>query len=279
MQGQVEFELGSLGLAQHRVTEGVESPFVYHTYGTGSTPCLCLPEVGLSAATCFHALIVSLPPTHLLKLSYYLILVDDPDEEKLAAIVRHRNLKEIVGLGVGNGGYLLAQTTGLPLVGLVLISPSSRRASWMEFLRGKLALLQLQRSGWTKSTKDHFSSRLFSPATLQRFGNSSALVRSLHHDLEKTNPSIVFRAYKNVLSRGALEGVRERVSCRVLLIVGAQSIYYGEAMELAQRLDKSRLSVFEVDRAGTWVNQESIGNILGVIDTFLIGLRQEGYGM
>ena len=98
--------------------------------------------------------------------------------------------------------------------------------------------------------------------------------------MRETDPRKVHREYKAVLSRGCvLEGVRERVKCRVLLIVGAQSIYYGESMELAQSLDKARLSVFEVEQAGTWVNQEQVGSMLGVIDRFLVGLQQDGYGL
>mmetsp|Transcript_4836 Transcript_4836/g.13989 ORF Transcript_4836/g.13989 Transcript_4836/m.13989 type:complete len:296 (-) Transcript_4836:35-922(-) len=274
------------GFRRH-VVEGTS--IVYHTYGldddgpnpTGRTPCLCVPEVGLSAVTCFHTLIVASPPDALLKKTYYMILVDDLDEATVAAVVGHRGLKEVLGLAVGNGGHLLCKMArSLPLIGMVLISPSSKRASWFEYGTGSLAALRLSRSGWTRPGLNHFAARLFSPGTRQYMGGDSSLLKALREDMRETDPRKVHREYKAVLSRGCvLEGVRERVKCRVLLIVGAQSIYYGESMELAQSLDKARLSVFEVEQAGTWVNQERVGSMLGVIDRFLVGLQQDGYGL
>ena len=276
------------GFRRHFV-EGTS--IVYHTYGLdddddgtnpiGRTPCLCVPEVGLSAVTCFHTLFVASPPDALLKNKYYMILVDDLDEATISAVVRHRGLKEVLGLAVGNGGHLLCKMASrLPLIGMVLISPSSKRASWFEYGTGSLAAMRLSRSGWTRPTLDHFAARLFSPGTRQYMGGDSSLLKALREDLREADPRKVHREYKAVLSRGrVLDGVRERVKCRVLLIVGAQSIYYGESMELAQRLDKSRLSVFEVEQVGTWVNQERVGSLLGVIDGFLVGLQQDGYGL
>ena len=275
------------GFTRH-VVEGTS--IAYHTYGledgdgtipTPRTPCLCVPEVGLSALTCFHTLLVASPPDALLKNKYYMILIDDLDEATISAVVRHRRLKEVLGLAVGNGGHLLCKMArSVPLIGMVLISPSSKRASWFEYGTGSLAALRLSRSGWTRPSLNHFAARLFSPATRQYMGGDSALLKALREDLRETDSRKVCREYKAVLHRGSvLEGVRERVKCRVLLIIGAQSIYYGESMELAQCLDKSRLSVFEVEQAGTWANQERVGSLLGVIDRFLVGLQQDGYGL
>ena len=270
----------SIGYHTYGLDEGRDSDQVDHV-DYGRTACLCVPEVGLSAVTCFHTLLVASPPKALLNNKYYMILVDDLDEETISAVVRDRQLKEVLGLAVGNGAHLLARMArSIPLIGLVLISPSSKKASWFEYGTGSLAAMKLWRSGWTKGTLNHFAARLFSPATRQYMGGDSALLQAFRQDLRQLDPHKVYHTYKTALSRDSiLEDVRERIKCRVLLIVGAQSIYYGESMELAQRLDKSRLSIFEVERSGTWANQESVGSILGVIDTFLVGLQQEGYGL
>ena len=257
----------------------------YLTYGLESdrekTACLCVPEVGISSRRCFNTLFVASPPQSLLIRNYYMILVDDTDENTIKAIVRHRNLKEVVGLGVGNGAYLLAKlASSIPLVGLILISPPCKKPSWYEYLTGSLAALRLSRSGWSRAVKDHFSGRLFSPSTRQYLGGDSDLLKSYRRDVEEMDASKVLTQLKAVLSREDIrEGVRKRITCRTLLIMGSQSIYYGESMELAREMEKSRLTVFEVEKCGTWVNEERVVQMLGVLDAFLLGLRQEGYGL
>ena len=118
-----------------------------------------------------------------------------------------------------------------------------------------------------------------SHATRTRLGGDSSLVKALRRDLEATPAPSVHAAYRDVLSRDSILEHAGRSRPRVLMLIGSSSIYYGESMELAARLDKARLSVVEVPGSGTWVCHEAVGDVLPVLNDFAIGLQMDGYGL
>ena len=211
--------------------------------------------------------------------------------EQVYEIAQHFNLRECLGLGVGNGGYILsACATAHPslFAGLILISPSFKQAGWWEWGMGSLAIAHLRRWGWTPTAKDHFTHRLLSPAAVQFLGGESELVKALHREFESLNPLAVATYLSAVLSRprlgvgvGASPGVKgTHLRCRVLLIYGSQGMYEGDSLELStSAVDKSKFALFEVQEGGVLVNEERPTELLSPLRLFLTSLQLEGIGL
>lgn len=203
--------------------------------------------------------------------------------DRITCVINHLNIKECLGLGVGNGSYILAKYAAehakSPFIGLILLSPSSRKSSWWEWTTGSLAAFRLSKFGWSRSVVDHFSHRLFSPATTQYLGGDSDLMKSFAREIKTLDPQAVAQYLRAVLSREDIRPKLKNITCRVLLLFGSQSIYMGESMELASHVDKSKFALVEVQHAGTLVNEERPTELLSPFQLFLTSLQLEGYGI
>lgn len=205
--------------------------------------------------------------------------------ERIEHIIDHLGIHECLGLGVGNGGYLLAKYAARrgnnknPFVGLILISPSCRKSSWWEWTTGSLAALRLSKFGWSRSVIDHFSHRLFSPSTTRYLGGDSDLMKSFRREIRTMDADAVAQYLKAALSRGDIRPELKHITCRILLVYGEQSMYQGESMELASHVDKSNFALVEVQHAGTLVNEERPSELLSPLQLFLTALQLEGYGI
>lgn len=216
-------------------------------------------------------------------------LVDHPEGyiadllERMNCIINHLQIKECLGLGVGNGAYMLAKYAAEkkknPFIGLILLSPSSRKSSWWEWTTGSIAAFRLSKFGWSRAVIDHFAQRLFSPATTQYLGGDSDLMKSFKREIRSLDPLAVAKYFKAALSRDDIRPILHQIACRILLIYGSQSIYQGECMELASHIDKSKFALVEVQHAGTLVNEERPSELLSPFQLFLTSLQLEGYGI
>jgi pimeloyl-ACP methyl ester carboxylesterase len=197
-------------------------------------------------------------------------------------IAQHYKLRECLGLGVGNGGYILTHCAADHphlFAGLVLISPSSQPAGWWEWGMGRVALTTLRTWGWATTARDYFSKRLFSPATLQILGGDSDLLRAFHRDIQTLSPVAVAGYLAAVLYRPSLIPFVKKVKCRVLLVYGAEGIYENDCMEISNAIDKTRFALLEVQHAGVLVNEEKPTEMLSSLQLFLTALQLEGIGL
>lgn len=203
--------------------------------------------------------------------------------ENIASVMDHLHITECLGLGVGNGAYTLAKYAAehkkSPFIGLILISPSSRKSSWWEWTTGSLAAFRLSNFGWSRAVTEHFAHRLFSPATTQYLGGDSDLMKSFKREIKTLEPKAVAQYLRAALSREDIRSILKQITCRILLIYGSQSIYQGESMELASHIDKSKFALVEVQHAGTLVNEERPSELLSPFQLFLTSLQLEGYGI
>jgi len=265
------------------------------------TPCIAYPEVGVNHQTCFQSLFVASGPQSLILKNFYTIFIDPPGCEPNALtdarqrlsmnqmicqiddVISKFGIKECLGLGVGNGAYMLAKYAAEKpknaFIGLILISPSCRKSSWWEWATGSIAASRLASFGWSRGVKQHLMHRLFSPATTQYLGGDSDLMKSFRREVQKLDPIAVSHYLKSSLAREDIRPLLKQIKCRVLLIFGAQSIYHGESMEVASHVDKSKFALVEIDRAGVLVNEERPADLLSPFQLFLTALQLEGYGI
>jgi len=199
-------------------------------------------------------------------------------------IISLLKLREVLGLGVGNGGWVLARCAAArpdAFCGLALISPSCSRAGWWEWAAGHYCAAQLQyHKTWTPGTKEHMARRLFAPATLELPpGGDADLVAAFARGLEEQVPPAAARRYLlAALSRPDLAPMLKQLRCRVLLLYGTQALYQSDCMALAAAVDKSRLAMVDVS-GGVLLTEERPGDLLSPLQLFLTALQLEGFGM
>ncbi|KAL4536203.1 hypothetical protein Ndes2526B_g05801 [Nannochloris sp. 'desiccata'] len=300
---ETAFEVSDILSGEAEVVNTSSGPIYVSIFGDRSkSPCLAYHEVGLNHRTCFHSLVVTSGPRSLLLKNFYVIFINAPGCEDSATpvsqqlqplslatmstqvyeIAQHYKLRECLGLGVGNGGYILthcaAEHPGL-FAGLILISPSSQPAGWWEWGMGRVALTTLRTWGWAATARDYFAKRLFSPATLQILGGDSDLVRAFHRDIQTLRPGAVAAYLSAVLYRPSLIPLIKKLKCRVLLIYGAEGLYENDCMEISNAINKTRFALLEVQHAGVLVNEERPTEMLSPLQLFLTALQLEGIGL
>lgn len=202
--------------------------------------------------------------------------------DQVSQVASHYKVKECLGLGVGNGGYVLTLCAAQHIhlfSGLVLISPSCLQAGWWEWATGRLTMAQLSFQGWSRWACDSITRRLFSNTTLQILGGDSDLLKAFHREAPSVSAISTIAYLSAALTRHSLVSHIPKLRCRVLLIYGEEGIYLKDCLALASHVDKSRFALVEVPSAGVLVNEERPTELLSPLQLFLTALQLEGYGL
>lgn len=203
--------------------------------------------------------------------------------EQVEDIISGMALREVLGLGVGNGANVIVRAAAAQpraFAGLVLISPSCGRTGWWEWAMGRVAATRLQYQGWAAGVREHFAQRLFSTASLQLLGGDSDLIRGFHRDMQAQVPPVAAMHYLNAaLTRTDLTPLLKQLRCRVLLLYGSQALYESDSLALAAGVDKTRFALVELPATGVLVNEERPAELLSPLQLFLTALQLEGFGL
>ncbi|EFN58770.1 hypothetical protein CHLNCDRAFT_140515 [Chlorella variabilis] len=265
----------------------------------GRTPCLTLHDVGLNHRSCFQSLLLAAGPKSLLSKNFCFYHVDAPGcqaaeaetpasflpltlgklVQALADVVRHFKLREVLGMGVGVGAYLLTQLAAENpslFCGLILVSPCCQRPGWWEWAWGQVACRQLSYQGWGPSVKKYFVQRLFGELMQQALGGESDLLQAFRRECEQLPPLAVCHYLRAALTRPSISHLVPSIRCRLLLLFGGEALHKEDCVELATRASKDRFALLE---AGVFANEERPQELVGMIESFLVALQLEGYGL
>lgn len=215
-------------------------------------------------------------------------------------------------MGMGIGGYIMtkfAADNPRAVSGLILISPCCQTVGWSwEWLMGLRAVkaleysspppakkedissiesssssktdsMSISNSDWSVYAKSHFASRLFGNRTIQTDMGKSDIVDAFERDCQHISPAGTAVYLKACINREDIVADARRVKCRILLLYGRESLYYRDCEELATVVNKGRFAVMELAGVGTAICQEAPTEVLGMIQSYLIALQLEGYGL
>ncbi|KAK9866947.1 hypothetical protein WJX84_002501 [Apatococcus fuscideae] len=239
------------------------------------TPCLTFHDVGTNHETCFASIMLQSSPGAILGQNCCFYHIDVPGSEARAAkldvaaatmtmdklvvmtaeIVSHFKLQNMIGLGVGGGAWVLAayaarypQNGGM--TGLVLMSPPTQTCGWGEYISGNNTLTAMSVFGLSTMVRSHFLNRLYSYTTRNSGnGHSHDFLRVSDRDMSTLLPAGVYAYYQALLKRPDLSEGLLSLTCRVLLVLGEESMYYNQALELSDRLQPARCQVVSVPEA------------------------------
>lgn len=261
-----------------------------------ASPCITYHDVGLNHRSCFQSLLVCSGSRPLLNKNFCFYHIDAPGcqdgatsvpsealpltvhklVDQVSAVVKNFQLKEVVGIGVGAGAYILAKYAAQhpkKMAGLILVSPPCLRPGWLEWVFGNYALYQLGLFGLTDSVKDYLISRLFYSR-----GPGGNLAMTFKQDMSNRHSNGVKHYLSAVLSRPDLSEDIKDLKCRVLILSGEQSMYRDDSLHLNTIIDHSNAAWVEIPECGCLATEEKANELLSPITLFLTALQQMGYG-
>ncbi|KAM1021636.1 hypothetical protein ACFX2J_042518 [Malus domestica] len=291
----VDMEGVSLGGKEHlvRTCLGYVSVAVL---GDPDKPALVTyPDLALNHMSCFQGLFLcpeacSLllhnfciyhisPPGH--ELGASAISLDDPlysvDDlvDQIAEVLDFFGLGAVMCMGVTAGAFILTQFAMKyrpRVMGLILVSPISKAATWTEWLYNKVMLNLLYFYGMCGVVKEILLNRYFSKEV--RGGvqvPESDIVQACRRSLDERHSSNVWRFLEAMNGRPDIsEGLR-KLQCRTLIFVGDSSPFHSEALYMTSKLDRRYSALVEVQACGSMVTEEQPHAMLIPLEYFLMG--------
>ncbi|CAD7701741.1 unnamed protein product [Ostreobium quekettii] len=261
-----------------------------------ASPCVTFHDVGLNHQSCFQGLLVCSASRPLLVKNFCFYHIDAPGCEdgatnvhpdalpltvhklmdQVDAVVEHFDLNEILGMGVGAGGYILAMYAAQhpkKMAGLILVSPPCLRPGWWEWTFGSYAVSKLNVVGMVDSVKEHLLARL-----IHSRGQERNLALSLKHGMASLSSQGVSQYLSAILKRPDLSEDVQNLKCRTLVLCGEESTYSRDCLHINTIIDHTHAAWVEIPECGILATEEKPNELLSPITLFLTALQQTGYG-
>ncbi|KAI8565423.1 hypothetical protein RHMOL_Rhmol03G0258000 [Rhododendron molle] len=266
----VDMETIYLGGKEHTVRTGQGSVSVI-VYGDQDKPALLTyPDLALNHMSCFQGLFfcpeaASLllhnfciyhisPPGH--ELGAAALCPDDPvpsvDDlaDQIIEVLNYFRLGAVMCMGVTAGAYVLtlfAMKYRERVLGLILVSPLCKTASWTEWLCNKVMSNLLYFYGMCGLMKElllhrYFSKEVRGSAEVPESDIVQAC-RRLLDERQSINVSRFLQAIES--SRPDITSGLKTLKCRTLIFVGENSPFHSEAVHMTSKLDRRYSALVE----------------------------------
>lgn len=220
-------------------------------------------------STCFQGLLLCEETSSLLLQNWCIYHLDAPGHEaealeadpedpylsatdladQVAEVAAHYGLREITGLGVSAGAYVLTllATRHPQLVrGLILVSPLCRAPTWADWASTKLLMATLSYYGMARHVKDYLQDRYFCQDQQGYHGPGSDALLAFRGELDERDPESVMRYMSAIHQRKDLTRRLRRIKAHCLVVVGAHSPFVEEAEHMVEHLPADRTKFLEV---------------------------------
>ncbi|KAL6984679.1 NuDeL-like protein [Sarracenia purpurea var. burkii] len=291
----VDMETIYLGGEEHTVRTG-RGPVSVIVYGDQDKPALVTyPDLALNHMSCFQGLFfcpeaASLllhnfciyhinPPGH--ELGAAAICPDDPvpsvDDlaDQIIEVLNYFRLGAVMCMGVTAGAYILtlfAMKYRKRVLGLILVSPLCKAASWTEWLYNKVMSNLLYFYGTCGLLKELLLQRYFSKEVR---GSAevpeSDIVQACRRLLDERQSINVLRFLQAINRRPDITDGLKKLKCRTLIFVGENSPFHSEAVHMTSKLDRRYSALVEVQACGSVVTEEQPHAMLVPMEYFLMG--------
>ncbi|XP_030248504.1 protein NDRG1-like [Sparus aurata] len=255
---------------------------------------LTFPDVGLNHKTCFETMfehmdmleiIKNMPVCHVeapgqnegaktLPTGYTYPTMDQLSEA-LPAVLKHFGLRNVIGLGVGAGAYILAKfaLNHPDLVdGLVLINVNPNPEGIMDSVANKI-------TEWTHTLPDTVITHLFGKEEIET--NHDLIATYRHYIATTMNQSNVSQFLRSYNSRGALEVERpvpggsinvRTLKCATLLVVGDNSPAVEAVVECNSKLNPTKTTLLKMADCGGLPQVDQPAKVIEALKYFIQGM-------
>ncbi|CAM8920499.1 unnamed protein product [Rhodiola kirilowii] len=291
----VDMETIYLSGKEHIVQTGC-GPVSVIVYGDQDKPALVTyPDLGLNHVSCFQGLFFCPEAASLLLHNFCIYHIGPPGHELGAAainpnepvlsvddladqileVLNYFGLGAVMCMGVTAGAYILTLFSLKyrdRVLGLILVSPLCKAASWTEWLYNKVMSNLLYYYGMCGLLKECLLQRYFSKEVR---GNAdvpeSDIAKACRKLLDEKKSVNVWRFLQALNKRPDLSNGLKKLKCRTLLYVGEYSPFHTEALHMASKLDRRYNALVEVQACGSMVTEEQPHVMLIPLECFLMG--------
>ncbi|KAI4377778.1 hypothetical protein MLD38_015356 [Melastoma candidum] len=263
------------------VVSTVTGKVVVTVYGDQDKPGLITyPDLGVNYLSCFRGLFSSHEAASLLCHNFCVYHIHPPGHEVGAAainreapvltvgaladqileVLNYFKLDQVMCLGQTAGAYILslfAMKYKDRVLGLILISPVCRSASWPEWFYNKLTSHILHYSGMSTIVKDILIKRYFSKdARGNAEGPELGTVGDCRRMLGEKDATNIWRYLHAIDRRHDLTRGLKGLTRPTLIFVGDHSPFVSDAHHMARKLGKKLCTLVEVQACGSMVSEE-----------------------
>ncbi|KDP33738.1 hypothetical protein JCGZ_07309 [Jatropha curcas] len=291
----VDMEKIYLGGKEHHVRTGRGSVSVI-IYGDQDKPALITyPDLALNHVSCFQGLFFCPEAASLLLHNFCIYHISPPGHELGAApicphisvpsaddladqiveVLNYFGLGAVMCMGVMAGAYILtlfAMKYRERVLGLILVSPLCRAASWTEWFYNKVISNLLYFYGMCGLLKEFLLQRYFSKEVRGTAEvPESEIVQACRKLLDERQSINVLRFLQAINKRPDLTSGLKGLRCRTLVFVGDNSPFHSEALHLTSKLDGRYCALVEVQACGSMVTEEQPHAMLIPMEYFFMG--------
>uniref|UniRef100_A0A7S0RDD7 AB hydrolase-1 domain-containing protein n=1 Tax=Pyramimonas obovata TaxID=1411642 RepID=A0A7S0RDD7_9CHLO len=289
----------TLSLAMAGETVKVDTkygPITVTVCGDAKKPALLTcHDIGLNHRSCFQGLFMCAGPESRLLKNFCVYHIDLPGHEENATevpaellpvtvdklsdmvdkVMKHFEISECMGLGVGYGAYVLTKyaTTFPGMVGLIAVTPLYNKPGWHEWGNLKAATYQLWYGGLSNWVREYIISRLVHNGMMNQ---ASDLTQAYRKDLSARPPRVLMHYLQAAMTRSGLQAAS--LKSQVLMFVGDKSPFKEESLDMNTSI-ASHGALVLIDGAGTVTTEERPQEMINPIDLFLQRLEQQGFGV
>ncbi|XP_052181338.1 protein NDL1-like [Diospyros lotus] len=293
----VSLDVGTiyLGGKEHTVQTG-RGPVSVIVYGDQDKPALLTyPDLALNHMSCFQGLFFCPEAASLLLHNFCIYHISPPGHELGAAaicpsdpvpsvddladqiieVLNYFRLGAVMCMGVSAGAYivtLFALKYRERVLGLILISPLCKAATWTEWLYNKVMSNLLYFYGMCGLMKELLLHRYFSKEVRGSADvPESDIVRACRRLLDERHSINVLRYLQAIDRRPDITDGLRGLKCRTLIFVGENSPFHSEAVHMTSKLDRRYSALVEVQACGSMVTEEQPHAMLVPMEYFLMG--------
>jgi protein NDRG1 len=205
--------------------------------------------------------------------------------EQIEDVVTYFGLqrREVFALAVGSGATVMsiyANRFASPICGMILVSPMSRQASYLEWMFAKAFRLRCRgRKTVSDSQANHMMERLFSKASTDGFAGkfSSDLALGHRNELQAMRLDALLAYYDATVNRLDNTHIVSSLKCRTLILAGSSSPWYNDSLHMNSVMDKTITSWVDMEKIGAACTMENPAALLSPIHLWIQRLKSEGY--
>ncbi|CAL5438095.1 unnamed protein product [Camellia sinensis] len=291
----VDMETIYLGGKEH-IVRTAHGPVSVIVYGDQDKPALLTyPDLALNHMSCFQGLFFCPEAASLLLHNYCIYHISPPGHElgataispdvpvpsaddladQIIEVLNYFRLGSVMCMGVTAGAYILtlfAIKYRERVLGLILVSPLCKSASWTEWLYNKVMSSLLYFYGMSGLLKEILLHRYFSKEVR---GSAeipeSDIVQACRRLLDERQSINVLRFLQAIDGRPDITEGLKRLKCRTLIFVGENSPFHSEALHMMAKLNRRYSALVEVQGCGSMVTEEQPPAMLIPMEYFLVG--------
>eukprot|EP01135_Chromosphaera_perkinsii_P009989 Nk52_evm24s1992 gene=Nk52_evmTU24s1992 len=187
-------------------------------------------------------------------------------------VTEYFNLTRVLLFGVGAGADVLlryAIKNDKKVRGIILIGGDPCRACYSEWGYFKGGILQMKALGVNELAVNQFMFRFLGSYCIE---NNIDIANSCKADIKSTLSNSVSSACNYVeaeIARDDISNELSSLSCRMLLLAGAQSPFYQASLKIKTQLKPEQVSWIKVSEAGMFVHEEQPAKAFTAIKLFL----------